>query len=163
MKKQKPTVGYKKAVTRPVSTGGGVESSVTSLDISTLNKYSKLNVSPEVLKKAVEKGFRLGATRISDYFSLNEEDKNDKILLEEEELESLKTLQRVYQITPCHEAIAVLLQMEIHSAYDVISMPEEDFATSFEKKYREIFTDEKLPTELAALIHRKATQITRIA
>ena len=107
------------------------------------------------LKISIKKGFHLTATTIDDFFTTNEDGENDKIILEGEELESIKTLQRIYQITPCHTAMPVLKNMDINSTRDVVSLPEETFITSFEREYLEIFA-EKPPAGLAFQIHRKA-------
>ena len=112
------------------------------------------------LKKGIEKGFWLGVTRIGDFFTTDEREKDNRVIMEEEEMKSIQTLQRVYRLNPRHEAIIVLLKLGFNSASDVVSLPEEYFYKCFKKRYLEIHKGVKPPKGLAAQIYKKAIQIT---
>jgi peptidoglycan hydrolase-like protein with peptidoglycan-binding domain len=65
---------------------------------------------------------------------------------------TVKTLHRIYQITPTDEAMAVLLALGFRSAYDVTAMAPEKFL----RRHGERFTD---PAQ-ARLVYAKAQQVS---
>jgi hypothetical protein len=74
-------------------------------------------------------------------------------------VEQLKTLQRVYQITPGNDAMPVLLEMGLTSAYDVTALREADFYRRFDEAY--LTVHKRLPTEAERrLVWRKAHQVS---
>ncbi len=67
---------------------------------------------------------------------------------------ALETLHRVHQITPSNDAMKVLLDKGLHSAYDVVATSE----TEFLARYGPFF-----PTrEQARLVYRKSEQVSAV-
>jgi hypothetical protein len=120
------------------------------------------DVTVTLLKNATAQGFRLGETPVSTFLqsrpglgqTLSKAELNTAT-------EQLKTLQRVYQITPCNEAMPVLLQMKIASALDVMAYPEARFSAIFNAKYQNHWK-KPAPANLPVLIRRKARQVSSI-
>ena len=72
--------------------------------------------------------FELGLHPVEQYLGKNE------IALDKEALTEIKRLQRVYQITPSDEAMAVLMNNKLDSAYAVVRYDEQRFVDSFKEK-----------------------------
>ena len=109
----------------------------------------------KLLKNAAAQGFRLGETPVESFFQAHPgvradmADKKFKAAQQE-----MKTLQRVYQITPSNEAMPILLKLGLKSAYDVVALPEQVFIERFAKE---------LPSlEQARLVYRKAQQVSSV-
>jgi hypothetical protein len=113
-----------------------------------------------LLNAAAAEGFRLGATPVTTFFSTHRglgEILDSKSFLQAKE--QLKTLHRVYQMTPDNESMTVLLRMEMTSAHEIAVMDETRFTQQFNRLYLEIFG--KQPTYgQARLVHRKARQVS---
>jgi peptidoglycan hydrolase-like protein with peptidoglycan-binding domain len=109
----------------------------------------------KLLNKAASQGFRLGATPVEAFFRDHPEVRADMVGDEFKKVqEQMKTLQRVYQITPSNEAMPVLLKLGLKSAYDVVAVSEKVFVERFAKE---------LPSpEQAELVYRKAMQVSSV-
>jgi hypothetical protein len=107
------------------------------------------------LEKAIAKGFKLGQTPIDAFIKSNADvfdgfapaDKNTTT-------EMVKTLQRVYQLTPGNDAMKALLNEGLVSAQDVLAYPLDVFLERFGR----LFPSE----EQARLVYRKAEQVSNI-
>jgi peptidoglycan hydrolase-like protein with peptidoglycan-binding domain len=119
----------------------------------------KLKVSPAgdaadtalstFLKKAEGAGYKLGSVPISIFVK-----ENDALFAgmnaadKQRTVDSLKRLQRLYQITPSNEALKVLLDLGFNSAHDVTKYPIDEFLRRHGKKFK---------SELEAkLVYRKS-------
>ncbi len=110
------------------------------------------------LVAAAEQGFHLGQTPAHSFF----DDHPDVLAAApnpDNTRENIKMLQRVYQITPSNDMLPVLLHMNLTSAYDVASMPEDLFLSRYSAAYFEVYKRPSPPTETTQLIYRKATQV----
>lgn len=115
-----------------------------------------------LLNDAAAQGFRLGETPVSMFLQsrpgLGEGLSNAEL---HTATEQLKTTQRLYQITPCNEAMPVLRQMNITSAFDVMAYSETQFISLFKSKYHELWR-EPAPAGVPELISRKAKQVSSV-
>ena len=114
----------------------------------------------QALKGAAPQGFSLGSTPIERFLSaggaLPDGMTPDDVDTAKHEI---KKLQRVYQITPTNEAMPVLKELGLESAFDVTSLSETEFYRVFDKKYFEVHG--KLPTKPEKqLLWRKAQQVS---
>jgi hypothetical protein len=105
------------------------------------------------LKEAANLGFRLGETPITPFFKTNEK----KLNTDNATIQQIKMLQRVYQITPTNEAMSVLMELGLTSAYNVINYSEEDFSKLYKKKHKECDEEE------SKQIYSKAKQVNSVA
>lgn len=112
-----------------------------------------------VVIKAVDEGFRFGETPVAAFLrshpGVTAGMKGKDIRAARREI---RTLQRVYQITPGPEAMPVLLALGMTSAYDVMAHPEEVFVALFEAKYQSIYNAPPPPAE-SRLVYRRASQV----
>ncbi|XXY16741.1 neuraminidase-like domain-containing protein [Sorangium sp. So ce216] len=115
-----------------------------------------------LLGRAAAQGFRLGETPVNAFLRAHAGVATgmvaDALARAEEQM---KTLQRVYQITPNHEAMPVLMSQGITSAYDVMAYSESSFLASYTARFRELYGWEP-PSEEVALIYRKAQQVSSV-
>ncbi|MFN8499658.1 MAG: neuraminidase-like domain-containing protein [Anaerolineae bacterium] len=108
-----------------------------------------------LLRKAIDKGFKLGQTAIDPFLKANGDvfegiaDADRRTTTE-----MLKTLQRVYQITPGNDAMKALLNAGLLSAQDVLAYPLDVFL----ERFGSLFPSE----EQARLVYRKAEQVSNI-
>lgn len=108
-----------------------------------------------VLKAAARQGYRLGQTPPTTFFEGNPGaggglgDDAFRAAVDE-----VKKLHRAYQITPNNTAMASLLTLGLHSAYDVVAVPEQRFVDLYGSAFATL--DE------ARLVHRKATQVSEV-
>ena len=114
-----------------------------------------INVTEKLLTSAADEGFRFGQTPVESFIR----DHPDVLRsVEPDEVENamwgMKTLQRVYQITPSNEAMIALLNLGLTSAYDVVALSQEDFLTSYGSKFPSL--------EQARLVHQKAQQVSSV-
>ena len=116
----------------------------------------------KLIKGAAEKGFRFGETPVAAFISSNA---GLNAGMTDADFSSaqgqMKTLQRVYQITPSNEAMPVLLALGMTSAYDVLAYSEEDFVTLYNNKYVELYGVKPSPKE-PLLVRRKAKQVSSV-
>jgi hypothetical protein len=116
----------------------------------------------KLLKQATSQGFRLGETPVSMFLQSNPDLGSDLDQADRHTAaEHLKTMQRVYQITPCNEAMPVLMSLGMKSAFDVTAYPEAQFISLFNAKYQEIWK-KPAPVTLPGLIIRKAKQVSSV-
>jgi hypothetical protein len=115
-----------------------------------------------VLKNATAQGFRLGETPVAAFLRSKPEVKGN---LSDAEFQAagqeLKTLQRLYQITPDHESMPVLRAMGITSAYEVAAYEQDQFIAHYQSKYFDIYK-KPAPFDVPRLIHRKAQQVSEV-
>ncbi len=115
-----------------------------------------------LLKNATAQGFRFGETPVSAFLRSKPEVMGE---LTEAEFQAaareLKTVQRLYQITPSHESMPVLKAMGITSAYDVTAYSEEQFVALYQAKHANVY-GKLAPFDIAKLIHRKARQVSSV-
>jgi hypothetical protein len=116
-----------------------------------------------LVKNAAAQGFRLGETPVETFFKTHT-GVRDGIADDEFQgaQQQIKTLQRVYQITPTNEAMPVLMALDMTSAFDVMAYSEEEFISLYAGKYFEIYEKFPTPTE-SRLILRKANQVSSVA
>ena len=108
-----------------------------------------------LLKKATTMGFRFGQTPVEPFIRDHPEVLNDiTVNAVEKAKQSMKTLQRVYQLTPSNEAMLILLSLGLTSAYDVVALSQKDFLTSYGHKFPSL--------EQARLVHQKAVQVSSV-
>jgi len=109
----------------------------------------------KLLKNAAAKGFRLGQTPVETFVNDHPE-----VLAgiganaRERAKHGLKTLQRVYQITPSYEAMPILMSLGLTSAYDVTALSQEAFLDRYGHKFPS--------REQAILVYRKAEQVSSV-
>jgi|APLak6261658528_1056013.scaffolds.fasta_scaffold00044_2 hypothetical protein len=108
------------------------------------------------LKNANALGFELGRVPLGKFIKENRSVVFQGIPAEHHEAttQSIKRLQRLYQITPSDEALGTLLSNGFASAQDVISIPYEDFLGSDSTRF--------LKPEEADLTYRKALQVSAV-
>ncbi|SLK00937.1 neuraminidase-like domain-containing protein [Arthrobacter sp. P2b] len=116
----------------------------------------------KLLKSAASQGFRLGQTPVTSFFKTHP---GARAGLTDPEFgiveKHVTALQRVYQVTPDNEAMAVLWALDMTSAYDVMAFAESEFMELFDAKYLELY--KVLPTQgLSRLVYRKATQVSSV-
>jgi len=109
-----------------------------------------------LLKNMADSGFELGQTPVEAFFKDHPEGLNNidptKIGTVKE---SIKTFQRVYQITPSNEAMTALLKQGFTSAYDVVSISQDNFLNCYGHLFPSL--------EQAKLVYRKAEQVNMVA
>ncbi len=115
-----------------------------------------------LLRNATAQGFRLGETPVAAFLQARPEVKGN---LSDAEFQAagqeLKTLQRLYQITPDNESMPVLRAMGITAAYDVTVYSQEQFIAHYESKYSGIY-GKLAPAGVSQLIYRKAQQVSEV-
>jgi len=118
--------------------------------------------SAKLLKAATERGFELGTTPVSRFLSANADLQGGLGDTEfHAEVQSLKAVQRLYQLSPSNEAMPVLSALGMTSAFDVAAQSKDRFIAAFEAKYRELFKKPP-PSGAGELISRKAGQICSV-
>ncbi len=115
-----------------------------------------------LLKNAAVQGFRLGETSVDRFLDTHAGVHAGLAgAAFESARQQLKTLQRVYQITPSHDAMPVLLALKMDSAYDVTAYPEAEFTALYDAKYVELHGKPPAPAE-PRLVYRKARQVSSV-
>jgi ABC toxin N-terminal region/Neuraminidase-like domain/Salmonella virulence plasmid 28.1kDa A protein len=108
-----------------------------------------------LLRSCATQGFRLGETPIEPFLAAHTGVRASLAASDfETARQEMKTLQRVYQITPTNEAMTALLKLGLTSAFDVVALPEAAFVDRYQAKLG--------GTEITRLVHRKATQVSSI-
>jgi len=107
------------------------------------------------MKSAAGQAFRLGQTPVEAYFRSLPADLPglDPAQLQQTK-QNLKTLQRVYQITPSNEAMPVLMKLGLTSAHDITALSQELFV----ERYLKLSNS----PEQAKMIYRKAQQVNAV-
>lgn len=120
----------------------------------TLKLGSGRAASAAFLTNPAAQEFRLGQTPVATFLQDNAGILDASTPQGAQTAETLKTLQRVYQLTPSTEAMTTLLSEGLTSAADVVAIPRETFIARYAHRF---------PTpEQADLVHRKAEQISAV-
>ncbi|MBD2026807.1 neuraminidase-like domain-containing protein [Leptolyngbya sp. FACHB-711] len=115
-----------------------------------------------LLNNAATQGFRLGQTPVEAYFNSHVGVRGAMTDAEfETAKQEIKTLQRIYQITPTNEAMPVLTSLGMTSAYDVMAYPEEAFSVLFAAEYLKLYGRNPSQEE-TRLVYRKAKQVSSV-
>lgn len=116
----------------------------------------------KLLKNAAEQGFRLGETPVQAFLKSH---RGVRAGMTDAEFETagrqLNTLHRVYQITPSNDAMPVLMELNMTSAYDVMAYSEAEFTALYARKYFDLHGKQPAPSE-PRLVYRKATQVSSV-
>jgi Glycosyl hydrolases family 18/Salmonella virulence plasmid 28.1kDa A protein len=117
------------------------------------------NKSPQVaafLKNAASLGFQLGRTPLNSFIKQNRAKVFQGIAAGDiaPTTQNVKTLHRLYQITPTSESLQTSLKLGFTSAHDVASFAHEDFLKYFGSQFPS-------PAE-AELVYRKAQQVSSV-
>jgi len=108
-----------------------------------------------LLKNAAARGFRLGQTPVESFVRDHPEMLNDiNANVVETAKQGMKTLQRVYQITPSNESMPTLISLGLTSAYDVVALSQDAFLISYGHKFPSL--------KQARLVYRKAQQVSSV-
>lgn len=150
-----PKTPYAEDMARKVRISYSTEVTWNMIETGELNfEGGNANLSA-FLKNAIDKGFKLGETPIGTFISANPDVFNGIAVADRPiTIEQVKTLQRVYQITPSNEAIKPLLDKGLLSAQDVLAYSLDVFLEQFGP----LFPSE----EQARLVYRKAEQVSNI-
>jgi len=109
-----------------------------------------------LLKNAEELGFELGRTPMNAFLKQHEDKLFQGIFPDEDKVKAatqrVKTLQRLYQITPSDESLKTVFELGFTSAYDVTAFPPDVFLDQFEGRFPS--------REEAQLVYRKAQQVS---
>lgn len=117
----------------------------------------KADVATVLVRAAEVPGFSVGRTPLGAFLR----DHEPKLLngmsprRAAAAVKQVKTLHRLYQITPHDEALKVLLDNGFTSAFDVTAMPEEAFVRRFGG-------DKRIPVAQARTIYQKAHQVSSV-
>lgn len=121
-------------------------------DEDVFNLGKARSATEKFMKTAAAKGFRLGQTPVESFIESHPE------ILESIDLEdvdvarqNMKTLYRVYQITPSNEAMTTMCRLGFNSAYDVVALPIDTFLERYGCEFPSI--------EQAKLTYSKAEQV----
>ena len=108
-----------------------------------------------LLKDAAAKGFRLGQTPVDAFMKTNA-DIVERVgpAKAAAAVGAVRTLQRIYQMTPSDAAMPVLLKLGFTSAFDVVALPQNVFL----ERHGDAFTS----LEEATLVYRKAQQVSSV-
>ena len=115
-----------------------------------------------LMKNAAGQGFRLGETPVEVFLKTHAGVRDGVADAEfHAAQQQMKTLQRVYQITPSNEAMPVLISLGMTSAYDVMAYSEVEFTALYAGKYFDLYG--KVPTQVESrLVYRKAKQVSSV-
>ncbi|MDE1674626.1 neuraminidase-like domain-containing protein [Nocardia gipuzkoensis] len=115
----------------------------------------------KLLQEAAPQGFKLGETPVEAFFNSGiaalPDDMTDRDVAAAKQ--QVKSLQRLYQITPNNASMPVLAALGLTSAYDVTSLREDEFYTLFTDKYIELYHKPPSKPE-RELVWRKAQQVS---
>ncbi|HYI12532.1 MAG TPA: neuraminidase-like domain-containing protein [Thermoanaerobaculia bacterium] len=116
----------------------------------------------KLLRSAAAQGFRLGQTPVSAFLKTHpgvaaDLEPGPRAVAEQQ----MRTLHRVYQVTPSNEAMAVLMSLGTKSAYDVMVHSEDQFRSLYERKYFELY-GRKPPKSESHLVYRRAGQVSAV-
>lgn len=109
-------------------------------------------VTAKALRSSAAQGFRLGETPVETFLR----DHPDVVAEADAGAarQGMKTLQRVYQISPGDDVMPILLSLGLTSAYDVVALPQEMFL----ERYGSYFAS----PDQARLVYRKSQQVTSV-
>ncbi|MBV6467743.1 MAG: hypothetical protein PGMFKBFP_03113 [Anaerolineales bacterium] len=93
-----------------------------------------------LINNAAGQGFRLGETPVAAFLKTHAGVTAGMTVNDAQAAQlQMKTLQRVYQITPGNEAMPVLMALGMTSAFDVMAYSEEAFVELYIAKYMEVY------------------------
>lgn len=119
-------------------------------------------VTVKLLDAAGGEGFELGRDSITAHLAKAPGLVADLGDDADEAVETVKTLHRVYQITPGNEAMTVLLELGLTSAYDVTALSYDAFVKVFEATYLDKFGIRPTGPQ-TRLVWRKAHQVAAMS
>jgi hypothetical protein len=151
-----PKDAYASDLARKVRISYSTEVTFNMIQTGELNIEGGNENLSALLKNAIAKGFKLGQTQIDSFLKANPDvfagiGDADRAAA----TGMLKTLHRVYQITPGNDSMKTLLQHGLLSAQDVLAYPLDVFLDQFGDDFPSI--------EEARLVYRKAEQISNIS
>jgi hypothetical protein len=107
------------------------------------------------LKNAASLGFQLGRTPLNSFIKQNQPLFKDMTLEDvAATTQNIKTLHRIYQITPSDESLQAALNLGFTSSYDIASLDSQDFIDRFGNAFPSV--DE------AGMVYRKAQQVNSV-
>jgi hypothetical protein len=116
----------------------------------------------QLLKNATKQGFRLGQANVSTFLKNNPGVTAGLLATDiPRAAEQLTSLHRVFQISPMLEAVPVLMNMGMKSAFDVVGLDKDRFLEDWARKYFE-HHNTLPPPELGRFIHLKSSQVSSI-
>ncbi|WP_169788829.1 Tc toxin subunit A [Vulgatibacter incomptus] len=119
-------------------------------------------ITAQLLGAAASQGFRLGQTPVRTFFATYT---GAKAGMSEADFEAAKSqvsiLQRVAQITPSTDSMAVLSALGMTSAYDVMAYSENVFSDLYAAKYKALYGALPASTELH-LVYQRARQVSSV-
>jgi hypothetical protein len=118
------------------------------------------DVTVKFLQAAAPQGFKLGHTPVEQFVAAGMTTPDGMPQADfDQAKQEVKTLHRVYQITPTNEAMAVLMKLGLTSAFDVTALPEHQFYRLYDQAYATLYG--KLPRPIEReLLWRKAQQVS---
>jgi GH18 family chitinase len=132
-------------------------SQVVGRMIETGNLAAEGNRGPLVaafLKNATPLGFQLGRTPLNSFIKQNQAKVFQGIADIAGTTQSVKTLHRLYQITPTDESLQAAAKLGFTSAYDVASFSHDEFIKYFGSQFPSLAE--------AELVYRKAQQVSSV-
>lgn len=116
----------------------------------------------KLLDAAVEQGFRLGDTQIKAFVEENPAVTQGMSGSEGAAAQTqIRTLQRLYQITPGNDAMVVLMALNMTSAFDVMAYTYPRFADVYGAKFKEIYGRWPTVTE-TRLVYERSGKVSSI-
>ena len=154
--------GYATDMARKIRISYPTEVVTRMVETDAIKLNGAKDATVKLLQAAVPQGFTMGATPVERFVSagmvLPDGMAQADVDVAKQEI---KKLQRVYQITPTNEAMPVLKELGLESAFDVTALGEREFHVAFTEKYRELYR--RLPTGAeTTLVWRKAQQVSSI-
>ncbi|MHC2297249.1 neuraminidase-like domain-containing protein [Rhizobium mongolense] len=115
----------------------------------------------KLLQAAARKGFRIGATPVATFLNAEPSLAAEVGTGFDRAADELKSLHRLYQLTPTDDAIPVLQAMGLTTAQQIAAIPLEFFVDGFIETWGEIHGD-AVARGVPQLIRRKAEQISSV-
>lgn len=116
------------------------------------------DATAQLVQSAATQGFRLGQTPVELFLKTHTGVRETMSDVAEEDFQmakqQLKTLQRVYQLTPSTEAMTVLLGQGLTSAYDILSLSKDTFLKIHGSSFSSL--------DQARLVYQKAQQVSSV-
>jgi Neuraminidase-like domain/Putative peptidoglycan binding domain/Salmonella virulence plasmid 28.1kDa A protein len=124
----------------------------------TLPPQTAANVTA-FLRSAAAQGYELGKTPLNTFLNNSAAGANNPSLpalpsLDQASTDSLKSLHRLYQVTPSNESLQAALSQGFSSAYDIASHSQEAFNNKYAKAFPSL--------QEAGMVYRKAQQVSSV-
>ena len=110
-----------------------------------------------ILKDAEKFGFELGRAPVGAFVQKNKKKLFRRNITEQKikaTENSVKKLQRLYQITPSNEALKAVLELGFNSAHDVVTFSKDEFMNSYGSSFSSL--------NEAELVYRKSQQVSAV-